>query len=239
LSVATFRELLTASDAELLKHFYRVEPSADGDFIRRINHAATQLELTHTQLVCALGFNRSMRDLTDILSVVGFSSHKLLCYRRNELFATDAYRQLPIDNVLDVYAALLEDAEVLATLRELVPARLDHIEARMGESEDAALLISYKMELHSIYAGGIATAAFALARLARPIGDLRVKIDEVSLVVGHGLVPASNLFFSDDLLPAEKRSLIESGAIDAAMIANRLKNSEISEDERQMLEDFA
>ena len=52
------------------------------------------------------------------------------------------------------------------------------------------------------------------------------------------LLPAANLFFSDDLWPEEKRTLIESGLVDDTLIKNRLENQEISEDERQVLEDF-
>ena len=36
----SFREILTASDADLIKHFYRLKPSDDGDFIKKINSAA-------------------------------------------------------------------------------------------------------------------------------------------------------------------------------------------------------
>lgn len=241
-AMPSFRELLRASDAELVKAFYRLPPSSDSDFIKRINHAAAHLGLNHTQLVCALGFNPHMPELADILAVVGFSSFRPLSFRRNELFITDAYRQLAIDNVLDVYAAVATraagDATLLA-LHELLPARLEHVEQRLAELEDTALIISYKIEVHAIYAGGLADAAFVARRLARPIGDLRQLIEEVPMIVRHALVPPGNLFFSDDLLPGEKRYLIENGHVDAGMIANRLRNSEISEDERQMLEDFA
>jgi hypothetical protein len=234
----SFREILTASDADLVKSFYRLKPSSGGDFIKKINHAATQLELNHTQLVCALGFNKNIRDLTDILSVIGFTSYKLMTYRRNELFSTDTYTQLDIDNVVDIYSEYLEDPDILATLRELMVPRLENIEKKLGDNADPSMVISYKMEVHSIYAGGIATEAFAITRLERPIGDLRLMIDEIHMIVDENIVPPGNLFFSDYLLPEEKRYLIDSGKINEATIRNRLQNSEISEDERQMLEDF-
>lgn len=236
--MADFRDILTASDAELVKIFYKVKPSEGSDFIQKINQAAAQLGVNHTQLVCALGFNRNIRDLTDILSVVGFSSYKLLTYRRNELFSTDIYQHLDIENVVDVYSEYLADEDILATLRDLLPQRLATIERSLAEEDQPAAMISYKMEVHSVYTGGIATADFVTRRMAEPIGDLRVLIEEIQLVVASELVPPGNLFFSDDLLPAEKRYLIEQGDIDQAMIENRLSNGEISEDERQMLEDF-
>ncbi len=234
----SFRDILTAGDAGLVKAFYKVKPSNDSDFIKKINSAAQQLGLNHTQLVCALGFNKHIRDLTDILSVVGFSSYKLLRYRRDELFTHDTYRHLDIDNVVDIYAEHIEDEEILAALRELLVPRLTVIEQKIAEGGNPALTISYKMEVHSIYSGGIATPEFVNQRIEAPIGDLRQMIDEINMIVESGVVPASNLFFSDYLLPDEKRFLLDSGEVDRKMVENRLKNAEISEDERQMLEDF-
>lgn len=166
----TFRQILTASGADLVKHFYRLKPSTDSDFIKKINHAAAQLDLNHSQLVCALGFNKNIRERTDILSMVGFTSYKLLTYRRNELFSTDAYKHLGIDNIVDIYSEYLEDPDILATLRELMVPRLEHIESKLLNDEETSFVISYKMEIHSIYAGGIATEEFATARIAAPIG---------------------------------------------------------------------
>ena len=236
--MASFREILIASDADLVKTFYSVKAGQDPDFIKKINAVAAQLDLNHAQLVCALGFNKNIRDLTDILSVIGFSSYKLLMYRRNELFITDTYDELDIENVVDVYAEHIEDEEILKTLRELVRQRLTNIEKKLAALADPATTISYKMEIHSIYTGGIATADMISARIEAPIGDMRLIADEVQLIVDSEFMPAGNLFFSDALLPAEKRTLIDDGHIDQAMIKNRLSNEEISEDERQMLEDF-
>lgn len=236
--MATFNEILCSSDAGLVKAFYRIPPSTERDFIKRINHAASHVGLNHTQLVCALGFNRNIRELTDVLSVIGFSSWKLLSYRRDELFVNDAYRQLPVDDIVDIYSEYLEDPDILSTLRELVPRRLQQIERSLAAIDDTSLLVSYKMELHSIYAGGIATPEFAQSRVEQAYGHLRAMIKEVPMIIEFGLIPPGNLFFSDDLLPIEKRQLIEAGHIDHAMVRNRLQNTEISEDERQMLEDF-
>ena len=236
--MASFRDILTASDADLVRHFYRLKPTEENDFIKKINHAAAQLDLNHSQLVCSLGFNKHIRDLTDILSTVGFSSYKLLTYRRNELFSTDTYRQLSVDNIVDIYAEHIQDPEIMATLRELLIPRLSKIEEVLEDGNDPGMTISYKMEVHSIYAGGVADADFILKRIESPIGGLREMIDEIQMVIEADLVPASNLFFSDYLLPSETRALIDAEKIDKAMIANRLANEEISEDERQVLEDY-
>jgi len=125
----SFTELLTASDDQLVKIFYKIKVDANDDFIKRINKIAAQLGLNHAQLVCAIGFNKNIRDLTDIISVLGFRDYKLMSYRQNELFTTDTYQQLAIDNILDIYSARLEDVQIMESLRELLIPRLELIEA--------------------------------------------------------------------------------------------------------------
>jgi len=236
--MAEFQEILTASEEKLVQLFYRVKPLSGDNFIAKINHTAAQLGVNHAQLVCALGFNKNIRELTDILSVVGFNSYKLLSYRRNELFSTDTYQSLDVDNILDIYTARIEDAEILVTLRELLPARLSSVEAKISRDDDTSTIMSYKMEIHSIYAGGLATREFAELRMSQGLGRFRLMTDEVQMIVADQLIPPSNLFFLDSLLPEEKQLLIESGGITDLMIRNRMQNTSITEAEREMLENF-
>jgi hypothetical protein len=236
--MAEFREILAAPEEKLVRLFYRIKPLRQNDFIAKINHTANQLGVNHSQLVCALGFNRNIRDLTDILSVVGFSSYKLLSYRRNELFSTDTYDELDVDNILDVYTERLEDAELLTTLRELLPARFNSTEAKISQTDDPSTIMSYKMEIHAVYAGGIATREFAELRMAQEIGKFRLMTDEIQMIIAEQLIPPSNLFFLDSLLPDEKKFLIDSGGVNDLMIRNRMQNTSITEDEREMLEGY-
>ena len=74
--MTSFTELLTASDDELVRIFYKTNAGEEKDFIKRINIVAAQLELNHSQLVCALGFNKHIRELTDIQQQLGFRSYK-------------------------------------------------------------------------------------------------------------------------------------------------------------------
>ena len=233
----SFTELLTASDDELVRIFYKISAGDEKDFIKRINIIATQLGLNHTQLVCALGFNKHIRDLTDIQQQLGFRSFKLLTYRQNELFTTDTYTQLGIDNILDIYSERLEDQEVLDTLRELLRPRLEHIEADIDKTDDPGHIISYRMEIHAIYTSGIADKAFADQRLKKNIGKYRRMANEVNVVIEAGYYPPSNLFFMDSISPEEKQDLINAGHISNDMIKNRLQNAKISEDEREILEE--
>lgn len=236
--MVSFTELLTASDADLVRIFHKVSTDPAADFIVRINKAAAQLGLNHSQLVCALGFNRYIRDLTDIYSTLGFRSYKLLSYRCNELFSTDTYNQLSIDNVLDIYSERLEDQQILDTLRGMLWPRLEHIEADIGKTEDPAHVISYRMEIHAIYHAGIVDRDFAMRRIEQPIDKFRQMSGEIEVIIEMGMVPASNLFFSDALTADEKKLLIEAKHIDANMIKNRLQNTRIPQDERDMLEGY-
>jgi hypothetical protein len=236
--MTSFTELLTASDDELVRLFYKTNVGEEKDFIKRINAAAAQLGLNHTQLVCALGFNKHIRELTDIQQQLGFRSHKLLTYRQNELFTTDTYTQLPIDNILDIYSQRLEDQEVLNTLRELLQPRLEHIETVIEKTDDPGHIISYRMEIHAIYTAGIADKAFADERLKKDIGKFRLMANEANVIIEAGYHPPSNLFFMDSLSPEEKKNLIEGGHINKDMIKNRLQNAKISEEERDILEEY-
>ena len=234
-----FTELLTASDADLVKLFYKIKVEASDDFIRRINKIAVQLGLNHAQLVCALSFNKNIRELTDIISVLGFRSYKLLSYRQNELFTTDTYNQLSIDNILDIYSARLEDEEIMASLRELLMPRLEHIEADIEKNQDPGHIISYRMEIHSIYTSGIAEKSFAERRINKTnIGKYRIMANELGVIVEAGVLPASNLLFMESISPEEKKDLIERKHIPETLIKNRLQNSKISEEERDMLEEY-
>lgn len=236
--MATLRELMTATDAELVRHFYRLDLGVDADFIKRINLAAAGLGLNHSQLICALGLNAEMCEMPDILTELGFSSYKLLAYRRNELFINDPYGQLSPADIETVYGAPIEDAAMARTRHELMLARLLRLEQQIERDDDAALVAVYKREVAAIYAGAAGTVDFVMQRVTTAIGDKRVLIDEIELIVASAVLPIPNLFFSDFLLPVEKRYLLERGDIAQPMIENRLQNSDISEDERQMLENF-
>jgi hypothetical protein len=231
-----FKELLTASDADLVKIMYKVKVDGSNDFIVRINTAAAQLGLNHSQLVCALGFNKHIRDLEDIYSTLGFRNYKVLAYRCNELFTTDTYNQLSIDNILDIYSERLEDQQILDSIREMLGPRLERIETDIDKHGDPAHVISYRMEIHSIYNAAIVDKKFAEARIARDIGRFRLLSDEINVIVDAALIPPSNLFFTGNLVPEEKKALIDRGHISLEMIKNRLQNQAISPEERDMLE---
>ena len=234
----SFTEILTASDTELVKYFYKVETDPNEDFILRINKAAAQMDLNHSQLVCALGFNKHIRDLSDIYSSVGFRSYKLLSYRRDELFRTDTYAQLDVDNIIDIYSERLEDEQILTSLREMLGPRLECIEIDIEKTDDPGHIISYRMEVHSIYTAGIVGKEFAEERINKDNGKFRLMANEANIIVESGYAHPSNLFFMETLSPEEKKDLIEGGHIDPDMIKNRIQNTNISDEEREILEEY-
>lgn len=236
--MVSFTELLTATDADLVKIFYKVKSNPSEDFIVRINKVAAQLGLNHSQLVCALGFNKYIRDLSDIYSLLGFRSYKILSYRCNELFSTDTYNQLDIDNILDIYSERIEDETILESLQEMLRPRLEHIEADIDKNEDPSHVISYRMEIHAIYTAGIVDQSFAEYRIRKDIGRFRILANEVNAIIDAGFYPPSNLFFIDTISTEEKKELIEKNYVNQDMIKNRLQNSGISKEEREMLEDY-
>lgn len=234
----SFTDILTASDAELVKIFYKVKSDPKDDFIVRINKVAAQLGLNHTQLICALGFNKHIRDLTDIHSILGFRSFKVLMYREEELFSTDTYNQLSIDNILDIYSERLEDQEIQDRIRTLLIPRLQHIEEDIKKNGDPGHVISYRMEVHSIYNAGIADQNFCDERLKQDNGDSRMIASEVLLIVDAGFHPPTNLFFMETVTAEERKDLIENRDIPPEVIKNRLQNQNIDEEERAILEDY-
>ncbi|MEX0951530.1 MAG: hypothetical protein WDZ86_04530, partial [Gammaproteobacteria bacterium] len=178
------------------------------------------------------------RELTDILSVLGFKSYKLLMYRSNELFRTDTYKQLSIDNVIDIYSEHLADEDITQAIRELLSPRLSSIEAAIDSSDDSSLTICYRMEVHAIYTAALADLKFAEKRLGSNIGRFRLLAGEVSIIADSNLIPPSNMFFMDSLTPDEKVELIEKKLINQSMIENRLKNAKIPPEERDVLENY-
>ena len=238
--MATLKQLLEASAEELVRLLYKIRVSEEKGFIARIDAVAAKLGLNHAKLVCGLGFNFEITDLSDVLSIVGFTNQRALQLRRNELFKTDVYDQLNIDDIIDIYTHCLSDETSLEITQALITERLAYIERAIATLTHPQTIISYKMELHAIYSSALATENFAFKRLESKNRDLanttKIQQDELKLIIGNKIVPAGNLFFSDNLTPEEKLVLIESGEINISMIKNRMQNTEISAAERDMLE---
>ena len=97
--MSRFEEILTASSEDLLKTLYKSSSGASERYasgIARRRQVAKNLGLTYAQMVCAVGFNSEIQELSDILAVMGFESYDALAKERNLTFTSDIYQQLGI-----------------------------------------------------------------------------------------------------------------------------------------------
>ena len=94
--MSQFDELLIAPSEELLKRLYKSaagQAERPGGGVARTRQIAKSLGLTYPQLICALGFNARIQDLSDVLAVLGFESYDALAHERNLPFTSDIYQQ--------------------------------------------------------------------------------------------------------------------------------------------------
>ncbi|MBI4692844.1 MAG: hypothetical protein HY749_02385 [Gammaproteobacteria bacterium] len=234
-----FEELLTAPGEDLLKILLKAaarirNPSEPNRPARDI---AKALGLTHAQLVCACGFNPAIRELPDVLEILGFPGYDALAQTRNRYFTTDIYDRLGIKDVLAVYLHVPKDMKLLQVMQYLLGTRLQHIEERIEATVNSLIIERYKKEMRSIYNDGAAQIEFAEERLANTHSGFRALLNEVTMIVESRLIPIGDIFFRDNILPEEKRRLIIKRLIPRALVQTRLKDPGISNQERKMLEE--
>ncbi len=238
--MSRFEEILTASSEDLLKALYK-SASAQDDHAAfgtaRAKQAARNLGLTFPQLVCALGFNAQIAQLSDVLAMLGFDSYDALARERNLSFVNDIYHQLGIKDVLAVYLHVTKSAPLLEVIQHLLDMRLQRIEDRIEATVNSVIIERYKKEMRAIYIDGVAQIDFAESRLSREPNGFRALLNEVAMIVESRLLPIGDIFFRDTILPEEKRRLIIRGLIPRELVLNRLSDPKIAPQERAVLED--
>jgi len=235
--MSAFEEVLTASAESLLKMFYRLAIAGDLSQERRLRLVGRRMELHPTQLICALGFNPALRQLPDVLSVLGFARYEALAQRRNELFVSDIYRRLPIDDVLAIYKQVRDDQELLPVMQYLLEQRLENIEKRIEATVNSLVIERYKKEMRAIYNDGVASIEFAEMRLDKTDSGFRALLNEVNIITEARLIPVGDIFFRDSILAEEKRKLISKGVIGEELVRARLEDERLPAAERAMLEE--
>lgn len=235
--MASITEILQAGQEDLVKLVYDSTRRPTSGRAGRLRGCAKRLGLNDTQLICGLGFNPSIRDLTDVLAALGFEDYDALARRRNALFIHDIYQRLSIDDILAIYAAVCGQTELMAVMQYLVAARLERIESRIDQTVNPFVIERYKAEMRAIYNEGIAQLEFAEARLNRTDSGFRALVNEVGIIVESRLIPVGDIFFRETVLPEEKRRIIHRGLIPKELIQSRLQDPGISAQERSMLED--
>ncbi len=235
--MSNFNRLLVAREEELINILFRSGVDLSGTSRDPIEQIGKKLGLKISQMICAVGFNPNIRNLSDIAFVLGFPSYDALAQERNKLFVNDVYQQITLKKVVAIYSSAKKSQELLEIMQYLVRTRLRNIELCIEETVSAVTIENYKKELRSIYYDGIAHIEFAEERLNETSSGFRALVNEVAVIVDTKLIPVGEIFFRDNILPEEKRKLLSKGLIPDDLIVARLNEAQISEKERAILED--
>lgn len=232
-----FREVLEASEAELIQRFYKYKDELTS-MGNRLPDIARKVGLRPEQLVCAVGFNPAARFLTEVMPLLGYATFEELVKERNDIFAGDIYKRVSLDDILAIYSTVRTDPSTLQVMQYLLKQRLEHIEQRIEETVNSLIIDKYKAEMRAIYSDGIAGVEFADERLNRRDSGFRALLNEVSIIIDSKLIPAGDIFFRSTILPEEKRKILAKGLIPRELVQARLDDHGTSTEERQVLLEF-
>ena len=237
--MTTFRDILSDSSEELLKVFYVFGTDKfKADKINQQDKIAKELKLRTEQLICAIGFNPNFGNLTEVIHLLGYSNIDELVKKRNEIFITDNYKKVSLDNVLTIYNVVKDFPETLQVMQYLVEQRLKSIETKIEATVNSIIIEKYKAEIRSIYLDGIAGIDFAERRLDKIDSGFRALLNEVSIITESRIIPAGDIFFRNTILPEEKRKLLNKGLIPLELVRARLEDETVSPREKKMLQDY-
>jgi hypothetical protein len=235
--MSVFRDIIGASEEQLLQRFYRYkdEVTAMGN---RLQDIARKEGLRPEQLVCAVGFNPHSRYLTEIMPLLGFATFEELSKERNDVFTSDIYKRVSLDDVLAIYVSVKDDPATLQVMQYLLKERLERVERRIEETVNSLIIDKYKAEMRAIYSDGVADVDFADQRLNRQDSGFRALLNEVSIIIDSKLIPAGDIFFRSSILPEEKRKILNKGLIPKDLIQARLDDQNTSPEEKQVLLEY-
>ena len=235
--MASFKEILNSNEEELLQLLYKfnvsVESSED-----KAEAIGMKLKLREAQLICAIGFNESTRNLPEIPPILGFDNYDALLNSRNEFFTTDIYKLVSLDNILSIYSVVKNDVANKQIIEYLLSNRLKSIEKRIDETVNSLIIDKYKEEMRAIYSDGVVGLDFVENRLEVSDSGFRALLNEVTLIVENKIIPVGELFFRDSILPQEKRKLLNKWLIPRPLIETRLEDPNISDVEKKILYDY-
>lgn len=234
--MSTFEEILTSSPEHVIDKFYSAGIKMSGT---SSDHAARALRLTPGQLVCAVGFNQQVRDMLDLVFILGYDTLEDLLKERNKIFISDNYYELSLKKVFLIYEAFLSDSNTSQKLAtKLLCKRVEMLEQKIENSVKPALIENYRHEMKTLYKSPNLPIEFVETRLENTASGYRALLDEVGLIVSSELIPAQELFLRNSVLPEEKRRLISKGLITNKLIITRLNFKEVSDQEREMLQNY-
>ncbi len=231
-----FNELLTSTPEKIVDLFY----SSGVDMASTSEEEAAELfKLNPSQLICALGFNKKVRELMDIIFTLGNESIDSFLNKRNRIFIADTYHQLSLKQVLSIYDLVLNTPEQSGSfISKLFAKRMEILEHKIEKSVKPKLIENYRAEMKTIYKTGTIPMDFIDLRLQNPDSGFRALLDEVSLIVDSKALSAMEVFIRNSILPEEKRRLISKGLIPKELIQKRLEFTDLAASERDMLESY-
>ena len=235
--MASFKKILNSSEEELLQLLckFNISEESDEDKAEAI---AVELKLREAQLVCAIGFNESVRELPEIPPILGFENYNSLVNSRNEFFTMDIYKLVTLDNILSIYSVVKNDVQNKQIMGYLLSNRLQTIEKRIEETVNSLIIDKYKEEVRAIYSDEIVSIEFVETRLDQAESGFRALLNEVALIAESKIIPIGDIFFRDTILPQEKRKLLDKGLIPRNLIEMRIDDPNISDVEKKVLYDY-
>ncbi len=236
--MAKFDDILTSTAENLVKTFYIFEQDTQQDKKLKLSTISKIVGLKPEQLTCAIGFNLCIKELTEILPVLGFDDIDDLITKRNDIFTNDIYKKLLLENVLSIYNTVKDDPQTLQIMQYLIAGRLESIESKIEETVNSLIIEKYKAEIRTIYLDNIADIDFAEQRLTKTNSGFRALLNEVGIIAESKILPAGDIFFRNTILPEEKRRLLNKGLIPVDLIEARLEEENISQQEKKMLRDY-
>lgn len=147
--MASFKKIPNSSEEKLLQLLYKFNISEENDE-DKAEAIATQLNLREAQLVCAIGFNESVRKLSEITPILGFENYDSLVNSQNEFFTPDIYKLLTLDNILSIYSVVKNSIHNKQIMEYLLSSRLETIEKRIEETVNSLIINKYKEEMRVI-----------------------------------------------------------------------------------------
>jgi len=237
--MTTFSDILTGEEEDLVKIFYSFQAKENPDDNKNnLAAVAKKLKLRPEQLIISFGFNKNSKGLDEIYSVLGYESQEKLTNDRNELYINDVYQNISLENILTLYSTIRDDNEMLQVMQYLLKNRLENIESRIEATVNSLIIEKYKAEMKAVYADKIADIDFAEERLNNAESGFRALLNEACIITESRLIPVGDIFFRETILPEEKRKLLSKNLIPVELVESRLEEQNISQQERQMLNDF-
>lgn len=237
--MSIFNDILTGEEEDLVKIFYNFRPEDNSNSDNNnLASAAMKLKLKPAQLISALGFNKKAKGLDEIFSILGYNNLETLTQERNEIYINDVYEKVSLENILTLYSIVRHDDEMLQVMQYLLKNRLENIESRIEATVSSLTIEKYKAEMKAIYADKIADLDFAEKRLNNEESGFRALLNEACIITESRLIPAGDIFFRKSILPEEKRKLLSKNLIPVELVESRLEDATISQQEKQMLNDF-